>query len=130
MQGAENGRVHLLPNVAKEFAPAQFVDELVLYIERLAFAHAFQYLLQGHEAVRDIGREAAYRAIKRISAACIGVWLDRSNAGIRRRRVREEPQRAQDCWQGLVQARRYRAARFYAVCTYPTSLRRIVAARS
>ena len=46
MQRGKNARACVVPRVAEEFAPAQFVDQLVLYLQRLLFQYGGEHFTQ------------------------------------------------------------------------------------
>ena len=44
----------MVPRVAEEFAPAQFVDQLVLNLQRVLFQYACEYFVEGDYAVGEV----------------------------------------------------------------------------
>ena len=59
MQRAQDPLAAVLPDMAEVGAPAQFEDELVLHVQRLARGNAGQHVSQRDQAVGDVGRQAA-----------------------------------------------------------------------
>ena len=72
VQGAKDRVAPVLPDMPEIRSPAELEDKLVLDVQRLARVHASQHIGERDNAVSDVGRQAADRAVKRVSSARIG----------------------------------------------------------
>ena len=79
MQRGKNAHACVVPRVAEEFAPAQFVDQLVLHLQRVLFQNARQHFAQRDQAVGQVRRQARDSALEMVAGTRIGCRLHAGN---------------------------------------------------
>ena len=83
VQRGENPFAPMRPDVVEIFAPAELVNQLVLWINRVTRGHAGVHLGQAQQAVAEVGRQPRHRTVERIAAACV---VARAHGGEARQR--------------------------------------------
>ena len=80
MQRLQDAISLVMPRVTEEFAPAEFVHQLVLHGQRFAGEQFTQNLAQRYYAVRQVGREPRHRTLDMVARTRIGGGADTGDA--------------------------------------------------